>query len=185
MSSQEILKSSEEKMKKVTDLFQEELKTVRTGKANPDIFKRLRVECYGASMSLTEVAGVSAPDGRSFIIQPFDKANLKAIETAIQNSDLGLSPSNDGSIIRISVPPLSNDRRDELVKQVGKLAEEKAKVPVRNIRRDAQDQLKKLKGTVSEDELKKNQEALEKLTTKFINSVEELLSKKEQELKTI
>jgi ribosome recycling factor len=185
MTSQEILKSSEDKMKKVLDLFQEELKTIRTGKANPDVFKRIRIECYGASMSLPEVAGVSAPDGRSFMIQPFDKSNLKAIETAIQNSDLGFSPSNDGSVIRINVPPLSNDRRNELVKQVSKMTEEKAKIPIRNIRRDAQDSLKKLKGTVSDDELKKDQDNLEKTTSKYIATVDELLSKKEQELKTI
>ncbi|MDX1921018.1 MAG: ribosome-recycling factor, partial [Candidatus Caenarcaniphilales bacterium] len=127
----------------------------------------------------------TAPDGRSFIIQPFDKTNLKAIEQAIQNSELGLNPNNDGSIIRISVPPLSEDRREELIKQVGKIAEEKARVPLRNIRRDSNDQLKKLKGSVSEDDLKKQQDSLEKLTSKFVASVDEILDKKEQELKKI
>ncbi|MDJ0626205.1 MAG: ribosome recycling factor [Candidatus Caenarcaniphilales bacterium] len=185
MSGQEILKASEDKMSKILASFQEELKTIRTGKANPDIFKRVRVECYGTNMSLQEVAGVTAPDGRSFVIQPFDKTNLKAIEQAIQNSELGLNPTNDGSIIRIVVPPLSEDRRKELVKQVSKITEDKGKVPTRNIRRDSNDQLKKLKGSISDDELSNHQDELEKITSKYINLVDEAFNKKKVELTTV
>ncbi|HEY9885946.1 MAG TPA: ribosome recycling factor [Vampirovibrionales bacterium] len=185
MSGPEILSTAEDKMKKLVANFQDELKTIRTGKANPDIFKRVRVECYGTMMSLNEVAGITAPDGRSFIIQPFDKTNLRSIELSIQNSELGFNPTNDGEIIRISVPPLSEDRRAELIKQAGKMAEEKGRVPVRNIRREANDQLKKLKGSISDDELKKLQDKFEKVTSGYIAQVDEALSAKEVELKTV
>jgi ribosome recycling factor len=185
MSTQEVIKVSEEKMKKAVELFQDELKTIRTGRANPEVFKRVRVECYGSMLALHEVAGITVPDGRSFLIQPFDKGNLKAIEQAIISSDLGFNPSNDGAAIRINVPVLSEDRRKELIKQVGKISEEKGKVVLRNLRRDAQDQLKKLKGSISEDELKKAQEDIEKITGKFIGLIDEHADKKEQELKTI
>jgi ribosome recycling factor len=185
MSGKEILQATEEKMSKAVDVFQEDLKTVRTGRANPEVFKRVRVDCYGSSLALHEVAGITAPDGRSFVIQPFDKTNLRAIEQAITSSDLGFNPSNDGTVIRISVPTLSKDRRDEMVKHVNKLAEERGRIIVRNIRRDANDQIKKLKGTISDDELKKGQEDLEKLTSKYIAKIDDLTDKKEAELQTI
>jgi ribosome recycling factor len=185
MTAKELLQSAEEKMKKALEVFQEDLKTVRTGRANPEVFKRVRVECYGSMMSLSEVAGITAPDGRSFMVQPFDKNNLKAIEQAIQNSDLGFNPSNDGTVIRISVPTLSEDRRKELIKQVGKMSEERGRIPVRNIRRDTNDQLKKLKGSISEDELKKAHEDLEKLTSKYVGNIDELTEKKDKELQTV
>lgn len=185
MTGKEVLNAAEDKMKKAVDLFHEKLKTIRTGRANPEVFKRVRVECYGTGMSLSEVAGITAPDGRSFLIQPFDKANLRAIEQAISNSDLGFNPTNDGNSIRITVPSLSNERREELIAQVSKIAEHEARVPVRNIRRDGNDQIKKLKGTISEDEVKKAQEDLEKLTSKYIAQVDDLAHKKEIELKTV
>ena len=185
MAGKELIISAEEKMKKAVDSFHEKLKTIRTGRANPEVFKRVRVECYGSMLNLPEVAGITAPDGRSFLIQPFDKSNLKAIEQAISNSDLGFNPTNDGNCIRITVPTLSNERREELIAQVNKIAEHEARVPVRNIRRDANDQIKRLKGSISEDELKKTQEELEKLTTKYISQVDDLARKQEVELKTV
>ncbi len=185
MSAKEILNTAEDKMKKAIEVFQEDLKTIRTGRANPEVFKRVRVECYGSMMGLNEVAGITAPDGKTLLIQPFDKSNLKAIETAIQNADLGFNPSNDGNVIRISVPALSKERRDEMAKQVGKMSEERGRLPIRNIRRDANDQLKKLKGSISEDELKKAHDDLEKITGKSIDKVDELTEKKEAELQVI
>ncbi len=185
MTGQEILKSAEEKMQKALDIFQEDLKTIRTGRANPEVFKRVRVECYGSNLALTELAGITAPDGRSFLIQPFDKTNLKAIEQAIQASDLGFNPSNDGQVIRINVPTLSEDRRKELIKQVGKIAEERGRLPLRNLRRDFNDQIKKLKGSISEDESKKLHDDLEKITGKFVHKVDELTEKKDLELQKI
>lgn len=186
MTAKDILKNTEDKMKKAFEVFQDELKTFRTGRANPEVFKRIRVECYGSSMSLTDVAGITVPDGRSFLIQPFDKANLKAIETGIVNSDLSFNPSNDGSCIRINIPPLSEDRRKELIKTLNKTAEDKGRVVMRSLRRDSQDQIKELKKTgISEDEIKKALEDLEKLTLKYVKSLEEAVSKKEIELKTI
>jgi ribosome recycling factor len=184
-TGKEVLLSFEEKMKKAIEVFNDEIKTIRTGRANPEVFKRVRVECYGSNLSLSEVAGITAPDGRSFMIQPFDKTNLKAVEQAIVNSDLGFNPSNDGQVIRIIIPALSEDRRKDLVKQVNKIAEDKGRLPVRNLRRDANDQIKKLKGTVSEDELKRFHDDLEKVTTKYIAQVDELAQKKEKELQTI
>lgn len=185
MSEKEILQICEDKMKKAVGIFSDEIKTIRTGRANPEIFKRVRVECYGTQLSLTELAGVTAPDGRTFLIHPFDRANLKSIEQAIISSDLGLNPSNDGQVIRISVPALSDDRRKELVKQVNKIAEDKGRLPIRNLRRDANDQLKKLKSSISEDELKKLQDNLEKITTKYISQIDDLAEKKDKELQTI
>ncbi|MDX1917671.1 MAG: ribosome recycling factor [Candidatus Caenarcaniphilales bacterium] len=181
----EILKTTEDKMKKALDAFQDELKSIRTGRPNPEIFKRVRVECYGTSMALSDLASISVVEGRSFLIQPFDKSNLRAIDQGIQNSDLGLTPSNDGSVIRINVPPLTEERRKDLIKQVSKLGEEKGRLSVRNLRRDAKTMIEKQKGTISEDELKKELEALEKVATNYINKIDEVIEHKEQELKTV
>ncbi len=181
--TEQILKQIEEKMKKSVNSFHEELKTVRTGRPNPDIFKKVKVECYGSSMNLSDIASISVPDGQSFLIKPFDKSNLKALESGISNSGLGFNPTNDGECIRIVVPPLSKERRDDLAKHVTKLAEEKGKVPIRRIRQDGKDQLKKLKDqNISEDEIKKLQDRLEKLTNKYIEEIDDLAKKKEVEL---
>ncbi len=186
MSSKEILTAAEEKMTKTLEALTEELKTFRTGRPNPEIFKKVKVDCYGSPMNLSDIAGITVPDGRTLQIQPFDKTNLKAIEQAISNSDLGLNPTNDGNLIRINVPALTEDRRKELSKQVGKAGEERGKIPVRNIRRDGNDAIKKLKGSgISEDEVTKALETLEKSTNKFIEKIDELVEKKEKELKTV
>jgi ribosome recycling factor len=182
MTPEEIIETAEQKMQKAVEVLQEELRTIRTGRPNPDIFRRVRVECYGTSMALQDVATISVPDGRSFAIQPFDKSNLQAIEHAIQSSDLGLTPNNDGNVLRIHVPPLSEDRRKELRKQVNKLAEEKGYVVIRNIRREANDQLKKLKAEVSEDDLKRHYDRVDKITSTYNAKVEELIAKKDNEL---
>ena len=185
-TGEEILKSTEDKMSKAVEAFKEELKTVRTGRPNPEIFKKVKVECYGSMMALQDICSISVPDGQSFLIQPFDRNNLKAIETAIKASDLGLNPSNDGQAIRISVPPLSKDRRDEMVKHVSKLSEESGRVVLRRIRQTAKDELKKLKdSSVSEDDIKKFQDTLEKITSKHIDQIDEAAKKKEKELQTV
>ena len=173
-------------MLKTIEVFRDELRSIRTGRANPEIFRKVKVECYGTVMALSDTATVTVVEGRNFLIQAFDKSNLRAIETAIANSDLGLNPTNDGDQIRIVLPALSQDRRNELVKQVNGLAEERGRVVLRGIRQDMREKLKKLKGEgISEDQLKKANDDLEKLTSKYVSQVDELAQQKEKELLTV
>jgi len=183
-TGEEVLRVAEDKLKKSISSFQEELKTIRTGRANPEIFRRVKVDCYGSSLPLHDVCTISVPDGSSFIIKPFDQSNIKAIEQAIASADLGLNPSNDGSTIRVILPALSRDRRNELAKQVSKLAEE-GRISLRRVRQKSKDDLKKIKEEISEDDLKKLQEQLEKIVVKYSKEIEELGQKKEQELFTV
>lgn len=178
-----VLKQAEDKMKKAIEAYQEELKTIRTGRPNPEIFKKVQVECYGAKMGLFDVATISVPDGQSFLIQPFDKTNLKSIEAGINNSGLGFNANNDGDNIRIVIPPLSKERRQEMIKKVSSLTEERGHVSVRNIRQSAKDEIKKLKDTgLSEDVIKKAQDNLEKLTSDYNKKVDSIAKAKEEEL---
>jgi len=179
---QSIKKSAEERMDKAIGAFRRDLSTLRAGKASPALFDRVQVEYYGTMTPLNQLANINTPDSRTLMIQPWDKSSLAAIEKAILKSDLGLTPSNDGSSIRISVPPLTEERRAELVKTAKKFAEE-AKVAIRNIRRDANDDIKKLEKTdISEDESRRHQDDIQKSTDKFISEVEKVLSAKEKEI---
>lgn len=179
---QSIKKSAEERMDKAIGAFRRDLSTLRAGKASPALFDRVQVEYYGTLTPLNQLANINTPDSRTLMIQPWDKSSLAAIEKAILKSDLGLTPSNDGSSIRISVPPLTEERRAELVKTAKKFAEE-AKVAIRNIRRDANDDIKKLEKTdISEDESRRHQDDIQKSTDKFISEVEKVLSAKEKEI---
>jgi ribosome recycling factor len=144
------------------------------------------VEYYGAETHLKALANISSPDATTLMIQPFDRSSMRAIEKAISESDIGLTPNNDGSSIRLNIPPLTTDRRKELVKMVSKLAEE-GKVAVRNVRRDAIDSLRKLEKAkeISEDESKSQQEQVDKLTDKFVKNIDKVTAEKEKEISTI
>lgn len=175
-----IRRNAEEKMKKTHESLVRTLATIRTGRATPVLLDRIVVEAYGSEVPINQVATVGTPEARMLTIQPFDKKNLTAIEKAIQKSDLGINPTNDGSMIRLIFPPLTEERRKELVKQAKKMTEE-AKVSMRNIRRDAMDGLKKLKDA-PEDEVKKAQEEIQKLLDKSIDELGKVLSAKEKEI---
>jgi ribosome recycling factor len=178
----ELLTSAEERMKKAIANLEKEFQTIRTGRANPALLDRVEVDYYGTPTPLKSLANISTPDGRSLVIQPYDKSSLKNIEQAINKSELGLVPNNDGSVIRINIPALTQERRKELTKVVKKYAEE-SRVAIRNVRRDAHDDLKKMKGSqVSEDEIKRQEEALQKTTDKYIKEVDKLTQVKETEI---
>jgi len=180
--AQEIKKSAEERMEKALGTLKRELASLRAGKASTSLLDRITVEYYGTSTPLNQLANISTPDSRTILIQPWDKSSLADIEKAIMKSDLGLTPSNDGSIIRLVIPMLTEERRLELVKVAKKLAEE-SKVAIRNIRRDANDSIKKLEKTeISEDESKRYQDDVQKLTDKFIAESDKILASKEKEI---
>lgn len=178
----EVLASAEDRMKKAVANLVAEFQTVRTGRANPGLLDRVEVEYYGTPTPLKSLANISTPDGRSLVIQPYDKSALKDIEQAIHKSGLGLTPNNDGSVVRINIPTLTEERRKELTKLVKKYAED-SRVAVRNIRRDGAEHLKKLKGDkVSEDEIKRQEDSLQKLTDRYIKEVDKLTQEKEAEV---
>ena len=178
-----VLADVEHRMKGAIEALQRDLQTVRTGRASPTLVERLPVEYYGDAQPLQNIAAIHAPDARTLTIQPWDRKALADIEKAIQKSDLGLNPNNDGAIIRIAIPPLTEDRRKELVKVVHKKVDE-AKVAVRNCRRDGHNTLRdqEKKKEISADELKRETERLDKLTEKYIGEVEKVGGAKEQEI---
>ena len=181
----ERLKVYEEKMKKTIGSLEGDLGTIRAGRANPNVLNRIMVDYYGSPTPIQQVANVSVPEPRMIQIQPWEKNMLKVIEKAIQVSDLGINPTNDGSCIRLVFPELTEERRKELVKDVKKKGEA-AKVAIRNIRRDGNDAFKKLKGSdVSEDELKDMGDELQKLTDKFIKEVDKSVEVKSKEVMTV
>jgi len=181
--SHQIINDAKQRMDKTVDALRNDLISIRAGRANPALFNRVQVEYYGALTPLNQLAGITTPEARLLIIQPYDKSIMNEIERAILKADLGLTPSNDGQVIRISIPPLTEERRKELVKQVKKAAEE-AKVAVRNIRRDANDSLKKAEkdGEITEDELKRLMDDVQKVTDQTITKVDDVASNKEKEI---
>jgi ribosome recycling factor len=180
------LSDVESKMQKAIEATQGNFNTVRTGRANASLLDRVQVEYYGTPTPLKSLANISTPDSATVMIQPFDRSVMGAIERAISESDLGLNPNNDGSSIRLNIPPLTTERRKELAKTVAKLAEE-GKVSVRNIRRDAIDSIRKQEKNkeVSEDESKKLQEQIDKLAEKYTKKVEQITAEKEKEIMSI
>ncbi|AHC19618.1 MULTISPECIES: ribosome recycling factor [Paenibacillus] len=179
---QSVKKSAEERMQKAIQALQRDLASLRAGRATPALLDRVQVEYYGAMTPVNQLANVNTPDSRTLMIQPWDKSSLADIERAIQKSDLGLTPSNDGNTIRLSIPALTEERRTDLVKLTKKNGEE-AKVAIRNIRRDANDDIKKMeKSDISEDESRKYQEDIQKTTDKFIAEVDKVLAAKEKEI---
>lgn len=179
---QTIKKNAEERMDKAIGALKRDLSTLRAGRATPALLDRVQVEYYGTMTPVAQLANINTPDSRTLIIQPWDKTSLGAIEKAILKSDLGLTPSNDGSTIRIGIPMLTEERRTELVKMTKRFGEE-AKVAIRNVRRDANDDIKKLEKTdISEDESRRHQEDVQKATDKFIAEVDKVLVSKEKEI---
>ena len=182
----EQIKSHEAKMQKTLDVLSKELAAVRAGRANPAVLDKITVEYYGAPTPLNQVAAISTPDPRTLAIQPWDGSVLKGIEKAILASDLGINPQNDGKQIRLNFPPLTAERRKELIKGVSKTGEE-AKVALRNIRRDANDAFKKAEkaGEITEDELADLTEKMQKLTDKTIERVDKAVEEKTKEIMTV
>jgi ribosome recycling factor len=182
----EILVHAEEKMKKAIEAAKKEFVTLRTGRAHPGLVERLQVDYYGTPTPLNQLANISTPEPRLLLIQPWDKNAVKDIEKAILKSDLGLTPTNDGQQLRIAIPPLTEERRKEMVKLAKKIAEER-KVAVRATRRDGNDEIKaqEKKGALPEDESKHLLEEMQTLTDKYIKQVDELLERKEKEIMEI
>lgn len=179
----ETIRQAEEKMKKSIEAFRRELAGVKAGRATPALLDKVHVEAYGTSMPVSQVANISAPDSKTLVIDPWDKSTIKAIEKAILTSDLGLNPNNDGKIIRLVLPPLTEERRRELVKLIHKRAEEE-RVVIRNLRREANDEIKKAEKNkeISEDEAKRAQDEIQKLTDKSVKEVDQILAAKEKEI---
>jgi ribosome recycling factor len=179
----ETISKIELKMKKAVEHHRQELASVRTGKATTALLDPVKVEYYGSHVPLNQVAGVSAPEPRLLIVHPWERNMVPEIEKAILKADLGLNPSSDGTVIRIPIPPLTEERRKDLVKLVKKMVEE-GRVSIRNLRRDGNEEIKKLEkdGKISEDTSRKSQNDIQKLTDKHIQMMDELLSKKEAEI---
>ncbi|MFY7804269.1 MAG: ribosome recycling factor [Limnoraphis robusta] len=173
-------------MQKAIESTQRSFNTIRTGRANTSLLDRVMVEYYGVPTSLKSLATINTPDASTITIQPFDRKSLDIIEKAISLSDVGLTPNNDGSIIRLNIPPLTSERRQEFAKLAAKYAEE-GKVSVRSVRRDAVDAVRKQEKTkeISEDEARDLQDQIQKLTDKYIAKVDELLEAKEKDIKTV
>lgn len=174
----------EDKMKKTLKTLEDEYITIRAGRANPHILDKLTVDYYGQPSNLQSVANITVPEARVIQIQPWESSLIKLIEKAILGSDIGITPSNDGKIIRIVFPELTEERRKELVKDVKKKGEN-AKVAVRNIRRDANDSIKKLSKEISEDETKQLEDQIQKLTDKFIADIDKTIEAKSKEILTV
>lgn len=179
----ETLADAENRMGKAVEALRRELATVRTGRASPALVEHLRVDYYGTPTPLRQLASVAVPEARLITIQPWDNGSLEAIEKAIQVSDLGLNPSNDGTIIRLVIPQLTEERRKEMVKVVHKKVED-GRVAIRNVRRDGHEMLRELlkEKEISEDEEHRSQEQLQKITDRFVGSADEVGKEKEQEL---
>ena len=181
----ERIQKYEEKMKKTLGSLEAELTTIRAGRANPHILDKLTVDYYGSPTPIQQVANITVPEARMIQIQPWESSLIKGIEKAILTSDLGLNPSNDGKVIRLVFPELTEERRKELVKDVKKKGEE-AKVAVRNVRRDGNVAFKKLKGTeISEDEIKDLEDELQKITDKYVAKIDKMVEAKSKEIMTV
>jgi len=181
--TQAVLKDAETRMQGAVEALAREFAGVRTGRASTALLEGIRVDYYNTPTPVTQVASLSVPDPRTILVQPWDASVLPKIEKAIQKSDLGVTPTNDGKVIRLAIPPLNEERRKQLAKSVGKVAED-GRVAVRNIRREVKDKLRALAKDkkISEDDEKRSEAELQKLTDRFIQRVDELLKKKEQEI---
>ncbi len=183
---EQIKKEMQEGMEKAIKVLSQNLSKLRTGRANPSVLDNVMVDYYGTATPIKQVGQISTPEARLLQIQPFDKSMIGAIEKAIFSANLGVTPSNDGNLVRIPFPALTEETRKDLVRDVKKLAEE-ARVVVRNVRRDYNDQVKKSEKNkeISEDESKKHQAEIQKVTDRYIEQIDEILSKKEKELMTV
>ena len=177
----ELLEEAELKMDQAVEHTAREFGLVRTGRANPGLLHRVMVDYYGTPTPLQQIAGFSVPEARMLIVQPYDKSSMTSIERAIQEADLGLNPSNDGNIIRLAFPQLTEERRRELIRLVRHTAEE-GRVAIRNVRRHSKDDMEALEGEISEDDIRRGEKVLQDLTDAHVHSIDELLEHKEQEL---
>ena len=176
----------EEKMMKSISVYEENLSEIRAGRANPAILNKIMIDYYGTPTPINQVAGISVPEARMIVIQPWDGSILKEIEKEILKSDIGINPNNDGKVIRLVFPELNEERRKEIVKDIRKMAEE-AKVAIRSIRRDAIDEAKTMQknSEISEDDLKVAEDKIQKLTDKYVGEIDSILDKKEKEVMSI
>ena len=176
----------EEKMGKTISVYRENLSEIRAGRANPAVLNKIKIDYYGTPTPINQIAGVSVPEARLIVIQPWDASALKEIEKAILTADLGINPNNDGKVIRLNFPELNEERRKEIVKDIRKLAEE-AKVAIRSIRRDAMDEAKEMqkKSEITEDDLKNEENEIQKLTDKKVEEIDSMLASKEREVMSI
>ena len=175
-----------EKMSKTISVLQEDFSEVRAGRANPAILNKIKVDYYGTPTPINQVAGISVPEARLIVIQPWDLSLLKEIEKEILKAEIGINPNNDGKVIRLAFPELNEERRKELVKEIKKMAEE-SKVSIRSIRREAMDEAKKLQkdNQMTEDELKGAEDQIQKLTNEKISEIDKVLSEKEKEVMSV
>ena len=176
----------EEEMKKTIESLQTNYSEIRAGRANPAILNKVKIDYYGVPTPINQVAGISVPEARLIVIQPWDASALKDIERAILASDIGINPNNDGKVIRLSFPELNEERRKEIVKEVKKLSEE-AKVAIRNARRDGIDEYKAMQkdNAISEDELRSAEEDIQKLTDKYVDEIDKIATNKENEIMSV
>jgi ribosome recycling factor len=183
MVLEELYRKTEEHMKKTLEMLSHELGGIRSGKASPSLLDSLRVNYYGSMVPVKQIANVAVPDARLITIQPWDRGLVPEIEKAIRTSELGLNPQNDGGVIRLPIPPLTEERRKDLVKVVKRIGED-SKVAMRNVRRDANDRIKKLEKEheLSEDDMRHKVEAIQKLTDNFVHKVDEAVAAKEKEI---
>lgn len=179
----EILAETEDKMKKTVEIFRREVAGMRAGRATPALLERIQADYYGVPTPITQMATISVPEPRLLVIQPWDKNHIGAIERAIRKSDLGITPASDGTVIRLVIPQLTEERRNELVRGLRKKAEEE-RVAIRNLRRDANDLLKGLEreGGLSKDDLERSQRRVQDLTNQYIGAIDQILEAKEKEI---
>ena len=177
----DLLAEAELKMDSAADYVANEFSTVRTGRANPQLLHRITVDYYGTPTPLQQLASIAVPEPRLLVVQPFDKSTVTDIERSIQNSDLGLNPSNDGNVIRIAFPTLTEERRKELIKVVHRMAED-GRVSIRNIRRHLKSEMETLHGEISDDDIRRGEDELQHLTDKWVEKIDTLMGNKEEEL---
>jgi ribosome recycling factor len=177
----DLLTEAEHKMEQATEHVASEFSTVRTGRANPQLLQRIAVDYYGSPTPLQQLASISVPEPRMLVVQPYDKSTVGDIERALQTSDLGLNPTNDGNVIRIAFPPLTEERRKDLIKLVRNMAEE-GRVSVRNVRRHSKSDMESMHGEISDDDIRRGEEELQKLTDRYVEKIDRLLAHKEEEL---
>lgn len=183
MADSQQIKEAEDRMQKAVHACREEMAVIRTGRASPKLVEHIQVEYYGSKVPLNQIAGISVPEARQLVISPYDRTALSPIEKAINASDLGINPSNDGTLIRLSFPPLTQDRRRDLIKVAKERAEE-GRVAVRNVRRHVKDEMEHLErdGEMTEDDLRRQEKDLQRVTDHYVSEIDEVLGAKEREL---
>ncbi len=182
----EVLKKNDERMQRRIDHLTEEFKSIRAGRANPAVLNKVTVDYYGVQTPVNQLSSISVPEARTLVIQPYDASSLRSIEKAIQMSDVGINPQNDGKVLRLVFPPLTEDKRKEIAKDIAKIAED-SKVQIRNVRRDTIEKLKQMKksGELTEDDLDEAEKKVQKSTDKFIKEIDTLTDKKKKEIMEI